>query len=338
MNFAFVFFDFGEEGLAQRVAGRVLIRTRLIPDPDGDAAAGDDDADAAGDSGAAGATARSGSRQPMPSLRAEARTPRVTMTMAMAALPVSRAATVLTAQRMLASKRRLARPHARLRAPGASTRAMMSKATCDGDGADDDGAAGREPPAERAMMMPRAPARPCPPDANRAPSALGAGRAASGAFFSTAVDQLGDRHEPAQMDPAQQRHFEVIARLRRGAQIRFQLRDQIERAQQIFARERGGQRVEARAIAVDRVFRIGSSAARIHLEDHQIAHQPRELAADVASDPDPIRPRARPDRTPPARLHARPHRRCRAADRGRRGRAPSTPVRRRCCVPPNAST
>ena len=151
------------------------------------------------------------------------------------------------------------------------------------------------------------------------------------------VDQLGDRHELAQVDPAQQRHFEVIARLRREAQIGFQLRDQIERAQQILARERGGQRAQPRAVAFDREFRIGG-APRIDLQDHQVAHEPRQLAADVLQIVARLDEPRRRGRTRAARLRARPGRARRAADRARPARAPSDT----CCAStlalPNAST
>ena len=43
----------------------------------------------------------------------------------------------------------------------------------------------------------------------------GPGRAGGGAPRSSALDQIGQRHQLAQVDPAQQRHLEVIARLHR---------------------------------------------------------------------------------------------------------------------------
>ena len=51
------------------------------------------------------------------------------------------------------------------------------------------------------------------------------------------LDQIRERHQLAEVNPLHQRHLEVMARLRRVADVVFGLREQVERAHQIFARE-----------------------------------------------------------------------------------------------------
>ena len=72
-----------------------------------------------------------------------------------------------------------------------------------------------------------------------------------------------------------------IARLRARRGRPFELGDQLERAQQILAREARRQRPQPLAVAFDRELRI-LGPRRIDLQHHQVAHEARQLAADVA--------------------------------------------------------
>ena len=84
---------------------------------------------------------------------------------------------------------------------------------------------------------------------------LGAGRPRRAG--ADAGDQILDRHQLPQVDPPQQRHLEVIARLRGAADVGLRPRQQVERAQQILAREARGQRLQPIALAFAGDLRIG---------------------------------------------------------------------------------
>ena len=71
------------------------------------------------------------------------------------------------------------------------------------------------------------------------------------------------------------------ARLRGHLDVLFELGDQLERAQQILAREARRDGPQPLAVAFDRELRILGSR-RVDLQHHQVAHEARQLAADVA--------------------------------------------------------
>ena len=83
------------------------------------------------------------------------------------------------------------------------------------------------------------------------------------------------------MHPPEQRHFQVIARLRHGAHIDVELGDDLESPEEILAGERGGQRADALSVALDRKRGIPGPVG-VYLQHHQIAKQAGELAADVS--------------------------------------------------------
>ena len=70
------------------------------------------------------------------------------------------------------------------------------------------------------------------------------------------AQQLRQRHELAHVNPAQQRHLEVIPGLRRSADVELGFRQHIERAQQIFAREARHEPLQPISLALRRNFRI----------------------------------------------------------------------------------
>ena len=92
------------------------------------------------------------------------------------------------------------------------------------------------------------------------------------------IEQLGQRHQPPQVNPAQHRHLEVVARLRRVADVELGPRQHVEPAQQVLPREPVRERLQALALGVGGDLGVGD-AARVHLQHHQVAHQPGELAA-----------------------------------------------------------
>ena len=83
------------------------------------------------------------------------------------------------------------------------------------------------------------------------------------------------------MDPPQQRHLELIPRLRRALDVLLRPREQIERAQQVLAREAAHQRLQPIALALAGDFWVFNTG-RIDGEHQDVAHEPRELAADGA--------------------------------------------------------
>ena len=68
--------------------------------------------------------------------------------------------------------------------------------------------------------------------------------------------QVRQGHELPQVNPAKERHLEVVARLHRRADVDFGFRQDLERAHQILCRELRRQRAEPLALAVGRNFRI----------------------------------------------------------------------------------
>ena len=81
------------------------------------------------------------------------------------------------------------------------------------------------------------------------------------------------------MNPPQQRHLDVIARLRRGANVGLSARQQVEGAQQILAREAGDQGSQPIALAFAGDFRI-AQPGRVDPQQQQIANDPRQFTAD----------------------------------------------------------
>ena len=98
---------------------------------------------------------------------------------------------------------------------------------------------------------------------------------------ANAAEQFGERHQLAHVDPAQQRHLEVISRLRGDPHVGLGFREDIERAQQILARETRHERRHPIALRFGGNFRIGD-ARRIHGQDEEIANDTRQLAHDGA--------------------------------------------------------
>ena len=86
-----------------------------------------------------------------------------------------------------------------------------------------------------------------------------------------AAEQFGERHQLAHVNPAQQRHLEVISGLRRDTHVGLGFREDIERAQQILARETRDERRDPLALRFGGNLRIGE-ARRIHGQDEEIAH------------------------------------------------------------------
>ena len=70
------------------------------------------------------------------------------------------------------------------------------------------------------------------------------------------MDQIRKRDELPQVDPAEQRHLEVIARLHRCADIDFGLRQHLEGAHQILGRELRRERAQSLAFAVSSDFGV----------------------------------------------------------------------------------
>ena len=83
------------------------------------------------------------------------------------------------------------------------------------------------------------------------------------------------------MDPLEERHLEVIPRLRRDPEILLGFGEQIEGPQQILAREAPGKSAKARRVAFRRVLGI-VEPRRIDRHHHQVADEPRQLAAQQA--------------------------------------------------------
>src|SRR5580765_1975863 len=71
----------------------------------------------------------------------------------------------------------------------------------------------------------------------------------------------------------------MMTRLRRVADLAFRAREQVERAQQVLARVAGRQRLEAIGLAFRGDLRIADTR-RVDPNHEEIAHEPRELAAD----------------------------------------------------------
>ena len=93
-----------------------------------------------------------------------------------------------------------------------------------------------------------------------------------------ARDDVFDRQQLAQMNPAQQQHLEVVARLRRFPDLPVRTRQQIESSQQIFTREARRERDETLALALRGNLGIGG-AGRIHVDEQEAAREARQLAA-----------------------------------------------------------
>ena len=83
------------------------------------------------------------------------------------------------------------------------------------------------------------------------------------------------------MDPFEQRHLERVPGLRRQLHVGFGLRDQVERAQQVFAREPRHQPLQPLAIGFKHHLGIGQ-ALRVDGDQRHRAHQARQLAAEDA--------------------------------------------------------
>ena len=160
------------------------------------------------------------------------------------------------------------------------------------------------PPSLPRAGRPRAPWPRSTPAASHGRAAAGGltGRAGAGRGGARArerttallepLDEVGERRQLAQVNPAQQRHLEVIARLRRAA-------DLVLGAASAGRRRASGPR--ARNCAASACIRSRSPSAaisgsfearRIDPDDQQIAHQARQLAADDGAGRSRIRRRA----------------------------------------------
>ena len=91
------------------------------------------------------------------------------------------------------------------------------------------------------------------------------------------LHQLRERHQLPQVHPPQQHHFEVIARLRGVPDVQLGLREQIEGAHEIFAREAHGQLGEPLTLVIGEL--AVTSARGIHRQHHHVAHDPGQLPA-----------------------------------------------------------
>ena len=91
-------------------------------------------------------------------------------------------------------------------------------------------------------------------------------------------DQILDRHELPQIDPSQERHLEVIARLRRGPNVGLRFRQHVECAQQIFAREAARERRQPIALALRGDLGI-VDARGIDRQHEQVANDARQFPA-----------------------------------------------------------
>ncbi len=80
------------------------------------------------------------------------------------------------------------------------------------------------------------------------------------------------------MNPPEQRHLEVIPRLRRAADLELGAAEHVERAHQVLVRIPRGQRLQPIPLALDRDLRIGEPR-RIDPDHEQVADDARQFAA-----------------------------------------------------------
>ena len=94
-------------------------------------------------------------------------------------------------------------------------------------------------------------------------------------------NQIFDRRQLPEVDPSKQRHLEVIPRLCRGAHVAVGAGQQVERAQQVFARKTRSERFQSIAFTFARNFRIADPRG-VNREHEQIPDDPHQLAHDSA--------------------------------------------------------
>ena len=139
---------------------------------------------------------------------------------------------------------------------------------------------------------------------------------------AAAVEQLGQRHQLAQVHQAHQRHLELEARVVRLLHVELGAGEGVEGAQQVLAR------VAAPPIAVQpRPLGLAGHVGvleprRIHRHQQQVARRPGQLAAQDAQVVAALDGALRPARRPRRRPRRPPRRARRTPGRGRPARAP----------------
>ena len=106
------------------------------------------------------------------------------------------------------------------------------------------------------------------------------GRGTDASALFQPLNDVGQRHQPAQVDPPEERQLEMIARLRRAADVVVGLRQHVEGAHQILAREEARERADPLALALGGDLGI-LEARGVEPDEQQVAVQPRQLADDV---------------------------------------------------------
>ena len=93
------------------------------------------------------------------------------------------------------------------------------------------------------------------------------------------LQQLFDGNQLALMNPAQQRHLEVVPRLRGRADVVLGAREQVERAEQILAREAASEFEQTLAFTLAGNLGV-ARAGGVDRQHQQVAHDAGQLAAD----------------------------------------------------------
>ena len=85
------------------------------------------------------------------------------------------------------------------------------------------------------------------------------GRGGAGPASIELLNQLTKWHQLAQVNPAQQRHFQVVSRVHRAAYVELRLRQHVEGAHQILAGEPRGKSDDALALPIGSYLGIGGA-------------------------------------------------------------------------------